>query len=247
MKKVSSWNWRLSLLRKNKKRIRKSRRKTVLFLLIIVVFVGGFFLLRKRRSVRNSFYISEVIIQGKGRISPEEIFACLGVGEDRIITDTEENDIIEKLEENIWVEEVVLKEAIFGKIYIVIKERSPIAIVKDNGPSVLCSDGEVIPYSDEFSNLPSVYIEGGKEIYPYVFRINKIKDASCSHPITIYFMNSERTYVKMDGIKIIIGNCDLVPLVKEVYNIIKEMKEKGYTVCDMRFRNQIIFEKGGVI
>ena len=47
--------------------------------------------------------------------------------------------------------------------------------------------------------------------------------------------------------RILIGSIQCIPGRSELYRIIEEMKKEGYSFCDVRFKNQIIFEKGGAL
>ena len=230
---------------KRNRRKKKSKKRKTLFLLVIIILVSCFILFRKSKSAKEGFYVNKILIEGMEHLTEEEILSCSGVKKDGIIKRTEKNHIIKRLKSNIWIENVLLRESLFGTLVIVIKERKPIAVLKNDIPSLLYSDGKVIPYSGGFSDLPSVYSDVRKDLSSYITQIKKIKDAFSSQAITIYIKDKERTFVKVNGFKILIGSNEPLPFKNEFYSIFEEMKGKGYTVCDMRFKNQIIFDKGG--
>lgn len=234
------------MLKRNRRK-KKSKKRQTLFLLIVIILVSCFLLFRKNKSAREGFYVHKILIEGTEHLTAEEILSCSGIKKDGIIKNTEKNHIIKRLKSNVWIENVLLRECFFGTLVIVIKEREPIAVLKNDIPSLLCSDGKVIPYSDVFSDLPSVYSDVRKDLSSHIAQIKKIKDAFGSRTITIYFRDKERTFVKVNGFKMLIGSNEPLPFKNELYCIFEEMKDKGYTVCDMRFKNQIIFDKGGAL
>ncbi len=229
------------------KRNRRYRKTKFLFLLTIAILAGCFLLFGKIKRAKKGFYVSEILIEGTEQVKPEEVLFLSGLRKERVITNEEKRELIEKLKGNRWIENALLMEGLFGRLTVMIEEREPIAVLKNPEPSLLCSDGKVIPYEVGFDFLPNVYIENKKNLSSYTGRIEKIYEAFGMKHLTIYFRERERTFVKIDGFKIIIGSTIPLLIKKEFFNILGEMKNEGYDVCDMRFKKQIIFEKGGAL
>lgn len=275
--------------RKKKSRVNK---KKVFFFLMIIIIVSGFFLMRKLKIAKRDFCVRKIIIEGLEQLNQEDVLSILDVKKDDIISSPERKKMVEKLKKNIWVKDAIIRKGPFGRLIIVITERNPIAVLKNSAPMLLCSDGKIIPYKekDEFANLPSVYIDAKKDLLSYCALIRKIKLLFDQRPITIYFNDNKKTFVKVNGFTVIIDRREpfslgtalshrFTPLesqtayregetkihsttntdskvphevltgltTKALYKIFNEMKRKGYSICDMRFRNQIIFEKGGAL
>lgn len=226
---------------------RRSKRGRILLLLIIILTIAVFFHFRKQKIERKGFKVQKVVIEGCENVKAEEFLASSGIKKEMVIKDVDKEKIMKRMKNNRWVKDVLLTECAFGTLVIEITERKPIAILKNDRLSLLCSDGTIIPYSKEFSDLPHVYISDRRDPSLFISRIVKIEEVYGSMSVTIYFKDKERTVVIADGFKILIGSSEPLPLKTELYNVVKEMKSNGYTICDMRFKNQIIFEKGGVL
>jgi len=206
----------------------------------------AFFLAKEKNNAPRGFLVHEIYVDGVDWLEIGEVLACAGIRKNYRITETEKAAVIQRLKENIWIKDVRLRECFRGAIQILVKEQEPIAILRRSALSLLCADGTVIPYVDEFSHLPIVYGEGC-ELSTITARVKMIKTILGSRTYTIYFKENEMTYIEVDNYRLRIGSNEPLPLQDELCKILKEMKEKGYSICDMRFKNQIIFGKGGAL
>jgi cell division septal protein FtsQ len=222
------------------------KKRIILIFLFFAVVVGVFYIRRYRRS-RRGFMVKEIVVDGARYLKGEEIITRSGVEINSFLKKSEKKEAMKRLEEMVWIRSVNLKERTFGQLVIDVVERRPIAIVRRERLHLLCSDGMLIPYCDDFSDLPSVVINSSEDLSPFVSRIKKIRDLFTPEPITIYFRENEETVVKIDGFKILLGSNQSIPVRAELYRIIEEMRKEGYSFCDVRFKNQIIFEKGGIL
>jgi hypothetical protein len=135
-----------------------------------------------------------------------------------------------------------------GTLVIAVQEHTPIAILRRSAPSLLCMDGAVIPFDSGFAELPIVYIHGKMDFSSITARIRMIRSVlGEDKSLTIHFKGNESTFVALDGTMLKIGSSEPLSLEGELQEAIGEMKEKGYRICDMRFKDQIIFEKGGAL
>lgn len=230
---------------RNRKK-KKSKKRYILLFFIAVTVTGCIFLVKKKNNAPRGFLVHEIYVDGVEWLETGEVLACAGIKKNYHITKTEKAAVIQRLKENIWIKDVHLRECFRGTIQILIKEQEPIAILRRSAPSLLCADGTMIPYVDEFSHLPTVYVEGCA-LSTITARIKMIKTILGYRTCAIYFKENEMTYIEVDGYRLRIGSNEPLPLQDELCKILTEMKEKGYSICDMRFKNQIIFEKGGAL
>jgi len=237
------------LSRKNRKYKKKgnklNKRRLFLVLFIIVFFVGSFVFYGGKKNRRKGYYVREIIINGIERLELEDVFSLSGIKKCNLIDDAETMKIIERLKGNEWIKDAHLQKCLFGNLLITIEERQPIAVLKGAKDMLLCSDGSVVTYTKGFTELPAVYIESVAKPSLFTVQIRRIKQYLNLHPIKIYFKSDGRVLVKVDGFNIIIGNNNPLPYKKKLCSILEKMKKEGYMICDMRFNNQIIFEKGG--
>jgi hypothetical protein len=235
-------------LSRSKKRVpKKSIKKRIILIFMFFAVVMGVFYLRRYRRSRRGFMVKEIVVDGARYLNEEDIITRSGVEIHSVLKKSESQEVMKRLEEVVWIQSVNLKKRSFGQLVIDVVERRPIAIVRRERLHLLCSDGTLIPYCDDFSDLPSVVINSSEDFSPFVSRIKKIRDLFTPEPITIYFRGNEETVVKVNGFKILLGSTQSIPVRSELYRIIEEMRKEGYSFCDVRFKNQIIFEKGGVL
>jgi cell division septal protein FtsQ len=247
----SNLNWRWSLSRRSKRYVRNKKRKKgginkrrvflVLFLVAALCLCITAF--KKYRVGEKGFYVKNINISGTERVKSDYILAGAGIEKNSIIKQAKKEEIEQKLKCNIWVEDVSLKEGLFGRLSVVVKEREPVAIVRGGKKGLLCSDGKIIPYVQGVDNLPNIYIDTGGNLLTYAVRLKKLGEIFNSDTLTIHFRNEEEAVVEFEGLKIIVGDNILFPSEQGLIPVFEQMKGEGYTVCDMRFRNQIIFEK----
>jgi len=240
---------------KRNTRIKKSKKARILLIAMVMFFIVFCFALMWLKRSKEQIYVKKINVEGTNILTSYDILRNSGLNQGCVLKTTERRKILEKLRENVWIEDASLIQGPFGTLTLAIHERMPIAIVRNPEPSLLCSDGKIIPFVSGFDSLPLLHFDSEKSLLPYVARIQKIKEVFGSRKMEICFMSNDMTLIKVDGFKIIIGRreslflwsgkLDKQFLSIKLFKIIDEERRAGYKSCDMRFRNQIIFEKGG--
>jgi hypothetical protein len=216
--------------------------------LLIVILCTAVLFVRKRHHRERGFEVKNIHIEGNRQLKREEILAMADVSEGVRLLENDEVAMHERLMAHTWIEAVRIKQEMGGTLVIAVKEHTPIAILRRSAVSLLCIDGTVIPFDSVFADLPTVYIHGKMDFSSVTARIRMIQFVlGEERGLTIHFRGHESTFVELDGVKLMIGSNEPLPLEGEVAGAIEEMKEKGYRICDMRFKDQIIFEKGGAL
>ncbi len=216
--------------------------------LLIVILATVFFTIRNRRNREKGVVIKSICIEGNEQLSSEEILALAEIAEGQRLYQSQKLAMCERLKENEWIEAVRIGERMGGIFIIAVKEHVPIAILRRSAPSLLCADGTVISYDPDFADLPTVYIHGKIDLSSVTARISMVRDVlGETKGVTIHFKANESTYIALNGMKLKIGSNEPRPLEGGIKEAVTEMKERGYRVCDMRFKDQIIFEKGGAL
>jgi hypothetical protein len=206
------------------------------------------FVVRGRKNTERGFSVEKIRIEGNEKVSDEEILVLTGVREGKRLLEAEKHAMHEKLLEHPWIGDVRIRESFGGTLVIAVKEHAPIAILRRSAPTLLCSDGATIPFDERFADLPTVFIHGKMDFSSAATRIAMIQEIlGGKGSLAIHFRGNEGTYVECAGAKLLIGTNEPLPLKGEVASAVEEMKEKGYHICDMRFKDQIIFEKGGAL
>ena len=169
MGKVTSKKNKISLRRKA---ITYYRRLKLLIKLSLLVFILLFFFTGlfdlKKKMIANEFYkitaknglvLENVVIEGQRNISYKDIIDSLEATERMPILAVDLWAVKKRLEENKWVEAVLIERKLPSTIYIAIKEREPIAIWQFQGKSYLIdSEGNRITNYEKqnFKNLLQV-------------------------------------------------------------------------------------------
>lgn len=216
--------------------------------LLMVIICAVVFSISKRRHREKGFEIKTICIEGNEQLTDEEILALTEVAEGERLYESQKLAMRECLIENEWIEAVRIREGMGGVLIVAVKERVPIAVLKRSAPTLLCIDGAVIPFDAAFADLPAVYMHGKIDLSSVTARIRMLRDVlGVTEGLTIHFKRDESTFLELNGVKLRIGSNEPFPLEGAVKEAMSEMKERGYRICDMRFKDQIIFEKGGAL
>lgn len=216
-------------------------------LLLIAILTTVVLVMRRHRYRERGFEVQNIRVEGNEHLSREAILDLADVAGGERLLENERLAMRERLLEQVWIADVRIREVMGGTVVIAVRERVPVAILRRSEPSLLCMDGEVIPFDEAYADLPTVYVHGKMDLSSLTARIRMIRTVLGECPLTIHFKANESTYVSVDGMRLKIGSNEPLPLHGEVREAIGVMKEKGYRVCDMRFKDQIIFEKGGAL
>lgn len=230
---------------RNKKRKKGgiNKRKVFLVLFLVVALCLCITAFKKYKVGEKGFYVKDINISGLERVKSDYILAGAGIKKNSVVTKAKKEEIEQKLKCNIWIEDISLKEGLFGILSIVVKERKPIAVVRSGEKRLLCSDGKIISYVEGITDLPNISINNEENLLTYVVRLKKLEEIFNSNTLTIHFKDEKEAMVEFEGIKIIVGDNILFPSKQGFLPVFEKMKSEGYNVCDMRFKNQIIFEK----
>ena len=233
--------------RRNRKK-KRSKKPYIAIFLLIAILATVLLVIRKRRHTEKGFGVTKIFIEGNKQVTHEEIRSLAGITEGVRLLENEKLAMHERLMEHTWITAVCIKEGMGGTLVIAVKEHTPIAILKRSAPSLLCADGTLIPFDADFADLPTVYIHGKMDFSSITARIKMIRNVfGDDKPLSIHFRGNESTFVELDGSKLKIGSNEPLPVEGVLLEAVIEMKEKGYRICDMRFKDQIIFEKGGAL
>jgi hypothetical protein len=213
-----------------------------------VILCTAVLFVRKRHRRERGFEVRSLYVEGNQHLTPEEILALAGVTEGERLYRSQKLAMYERLLAHEWICDVRIKQGMGGVLIVGVKEYTPVAILRRSAPSLLCADGTVISYDSAFADLPTVYIHGKMDLSSITARIRMIRSViGEERSLTIHFGRRESTYIELEGSKLRIGSNEPLPLEGGVHEVVSEMRKKGYRICDMRFKDQIIFEKGGAL
>lgn len=227
---------------------RRSKKPYIAILLLIVIASTVVLAVRKRRHREKGFEVTNIYVEGNQQLSRDDILSVADISEGIQIFESDRQAMHERLIAHTWICDVRIREGMGGTLIIAVKEHIPIAILRRSAPSLLCMDGTVVPFDQAFADLPTVYIHEKMDFLSVTARIRMIRSVlGGGKPLTIHFKGNESTFVEMDGVKLRIGSGEPLPFEGSLRDAVNEMKEKGYCICDMRFKDQIIFGKGGAL
>ena len=243
---------------KRKKKGGVNKLRVTLVVLLLIIIPASIVFIKNRRVRKTNFYLKEIQIRGLKRLTEKELLSEIDIERGEVVTEDDIHIIEKKLMKNKWVKNVYGRRYHFGKLIFYVDEKKPIAMLMNNPPAILCADGSVIPYSNEKGAFRAIKVHintNKKQVARYLTgRLLRLKKALNTDSLEVYFTKNRRTIVKINGMNIIVA--EILPSFfgeiftrnrKEFYKVFDEMKKAGYRICDARFRNQIIFEKGGAL
>ena len=204
--------------RRRKKKKLKIKNIMILLLILIIIGLASYYII--------TLPINNIYIKGNEIVSETEILSLAKIEEYPSFLLTSEKDIIKKLKLNHYIKEVKIYKKLGNKLYINIKEYTPICLI--NNDKILLSNGEILENTYNITDIPHLKkeIEDKELMTSFTEKFEKIEKNILRQVSEIEYkpvnVDKERFLLYMDD-----GNQVYITLTKiEKINKYDEIKNK---------------------
>ena len=224
-----------------------SKFNKVFLLLITFTFLStyspqSFNIIQKKE--KNFFSLKNIIVTNNVLVNKSDVKTKLHLVYNKNIFFLRKRDIENPLKDINFLKDIEVKKKYPNTILIKIYESKPAGILKKNKVSYLIdSESNLIPFNDNFVNLPYIFGNGAEKYFKYF--LGKLR--SNHFPIktikNFYYFQIGRWDIELNNRKIIkFPHSDINFAIKKSIELLKRSDFNKYNIIDLRVNGKIIVE-----
>src|SRR5262245_55859339 len=225
---------------------------------LVVALAGGRWLLTTQR-----FAVARVEVRGASRMSPEQVMAAAAIPRGTNIFRLDTADVIERIEALPEVRRADVVRELPNRVVISVEERRPFTLVHGGRLHWMDEEGRLLGASPEAVSPPMPVISGlsgdelasmrtapGPQARAAIGVIRALLRTGNGLAAEISEIDMSRregpVLYTVDGVEVRLGTEDWDERLARLEGVLTQIATQDVRTVDLRFRDQVVFQRGGV-